>query len=226
MSATDPGDGVRTRPARERLRTAAGGIAAVEAFSRGEALDRAWMGWGPLRVLSRQDWAPGAVRDEGRVANMERLLLVLDGALDADCGALGRHRVGSGEALWLQCGHGVEATLANASARAPLRLLDCWLQPARVNASPAVARGLPEGAGTEAGVALVGIDAGDALDLPATASSRGWLEVIEGEVDVADHGRLGPGDGLAWNAGATGAPARLVPAGPRPARVLLLRLSA
>src|SRR5690606_41424050 len=50
-----------------------GSRVAVEAFSRGDAIDRDWMGWGALRVLSRQDWAPGATRDDGRVANMERL---------------------------------------------------------------------------------------------------------------------------------------------------------
>lgn len=140
MSASrDQVAGVRARPAAARLRAGGEGIAAVEAFSRGQALDRDWMGWGALRVLSRQDWAPGAIRDDGRVANMERLLLVLQGALDADCGALGRARVDAGGALWIGCGHGLESRLANASGVAPLRLLECWLQPSRVNATPAVA---------------------------------------------------------------------------------------
>lgn len=134
----DP-DGPRLRPAAARARSAGGGIVAVEAFSRGGAIDRAWMGWGALRVLSRQDWAPGAVRDEGRVANMERLLLVTSGALDADCGDPGRHRVDAGGLLWIGAGHGLGARLANASATAPLRLVELWLQPDRVNAPPAVA---------------------------------------------------------------------------------------
>lgn len=129
----------RLRPAAARGRGVEGGIGAVEAFSRGHAIDRAWMGWGALRVLSRQDWAPGAARDEGRVANMERLLLVLDGALQADCGALGHLGASAGGALWLGAGHGLSARLANASATAPLRVLECWLQPGRVNAAPAVA---------------------------------------------------------------------------------------
>src|SRR5690606_37451423 len=122
-----------------------GSRVAVEAFSRGDAIDRDWMGWGTLRVLSRQDWAPGATRDDGRVANMERLLLVLDGALDADCGDLGRHRVEAGGALWIGTGHGLESRLANASASRPLRLVELWLRPDRVNAVPAVAAWLPDG---------------------------------------------------------------------------------
>lgn len=132
-------EGPRPRPGRLRGRGGSEGIAATEAFSRGGAVDAAWMGWGALRVLSRQDWAPGAARDEGRIANMERLLLVLEGGLEADCGALGRHRAGPGAALWIGAGHGLESRLRNASATQPLRLVELWLQPDRVNAAPAVA---------------------------------------------------------------------------------------
>lgn len=132
----DPG-APRLRPASARGRVAgADGIAAVEAFSRADAIDPAWMGWGALRVLSTQRWAPGAVRDEGRVANMERLLLVLSGALDADCGEPGRQRVEAGAALWIGAGHGIAARLGNASSTQPLRLVEAWLQPDRVNAPP------------------------------------------------------------------------------------------
>ena len=129
----------RLRPTDARGRVVDDGIDAVEAFSRGQAIDRSWMGWGALRVLSRQRWAPGAARDEGRTANMERLLLVLSGGLDADCGAVGRHRVAAGGALWIGAGHGIEVRLANASAGEPLELLELWLQPDQVNAPPAVA---------------------------------------------------------------------------------------
>ena len=135
----DPG----MRPAAARARSERGGIVATEAFSRGDAIDRAWMGWGALRVLSHQQWAPGAVRDEGRVANMERLLLVTEGALDADCGSCGRHRVEAGGALLLGTGHGLSSRLANASGEAVLRLTELWLQPDRVNAPPRAAAWAP-----------------------------------------------------------------------------------
>lgn len=127
------------RPAVARGRWSSVGIEASEAFSRGNTVDRDWMGWGALRVLSRQAWAPGAVRDDGRVANMERLLLVLDGVLDVDCGDLGRRRLEAGGTLWMGTGHGMVSRLANASATAALQLLECWLQPDRVNAVPAIA---------------------------------------------------------------------------------------
>lgn len=133
--------GLRLRPAAARGHVLTGGVRAVEAFSRADAIDPEWMGWGALRVLSHQDWAPAAIREEGRIANMERLLLVADGTLDADCGGLGRHRVDAGAALWIGAGHGIEVRLANASPTAPLRLVDIWLQPDRVNAAPAVAPG-------------------------------------------------------------------------------------
>lgn len=166
------------RPAAARGRWRRDGIEATEAFSRGGDIDRDWMGWGVLRVLSRQTWAPAAVRDDGRVANMERLVLVLDGVLDVDCGDLGRHRVERGGALWMGSGHGMASRLANASATASLRILECWLQPDRVNAAPAVevrAGGLPGApeavtrestAGTGAWITLAAAaGAGDSLPL-------------------------------------------------------------
>lgn len=165
----DPG-GPRLRPAGQRARSADGGIVAVEAFSRGGAIDRAWMGWGALRVLSHQDWAPGAVRDEARVANMERLLLVISGALDADCGDSGRHRVDAGDLLWIGAGHGLGARLANASATAPLRLVELWLQPDRVNAPPAVAS---RGGGGD-------VEAGSSV-----GAAVGWTLLADGAVAAA-----------------------------------------
>ncbi|MGY1530249.1 pirin family protein [Luteimonas sp. A649] len=126
------------RPAAARGRWHRDGIEATEAFSRGGDIDCDWMGWGVLRVLSRQSWAPGAARDDGRVANMERLVLVLDGVLDVDCGDLGRHRLEAGGMVWMGSGHGMASRLANASATASLQILECWLQPDRVNAAPAL----------------------------------------------------------------------------------------
>ena len=198
----------RLRPASARAQAPAGdgSRVAVEAFSRGDAIDRDWMGWGALRVLSRQDWAPGATRDDGRVANMERLLLVLDGALDADCGDLGRHRVEAGGALWIGTGHGLESRLANASARRPLRLVEFWLRPDRVNAAPAVAAWLPDGgpgarddgvagawrplagvlpAGQRVAAMVARLGPGECSAIPHGAGHRRWLEVLSGGVVAA-----------------------------------------
>lgn len=220
MSAAGPAapGGVRLRPAAARARDRREGVAATEAFSRGDAIDRDWMGWGALRVLSHQQWEPGAVR-EGRVANMERLLLVLEGVLEADCGGLGRHLAGAGDALWIGAGHGVESRLANASAGGALRLVELWLQPDRVNAEPAVAvREWPAGAGAGrwrlvagagieaaataaaagvqplplrlgAGVLVAGLGAGERLGIPDGAG-RYWLEVLDGDAVLvaAGHG--------------------------------------
>ncbi|WP_343278994.1 hypothetical protein [Luteimonas sp. MJ250] len=149
----------RPRPAAARAHARRDGIVATEAFSRGDAITRDWMGWGALRVLSRQHWAPGINRDDGRVANMERLLLVLEGALEADCGALGRHRLEAGDLLWISTGHGLPSRVSNRSATAPLRLVECWLQPGRVNATPAVA--CRSAGGFDADGAWVALAAGD-----------------------------------------------------------------
>ena len=251
-----PGDPIavtpRQRPAAARARAARHGIVATEAFSRGDAIDRDWMGWGALRVLSRQDWAPGATRDDGRVANMERLLLVLEGALDADCGALGQRRVEAGGALWIGSGHGTWSRLANASHDAQLQLVELWLQPDRVNAVPTMAAwsarerdgepcpGAAEGwallpVRQRVTVMTARVEPGERLGLPDTGGARCWLEVLAGDVVVADaaameHGMVGTplasGDGLAWIAGAAGSPVSLAACGGIPARLLLLALPA
>jgi redox-sensitive bicupin YhaK (pirin superfamily) len=229
MSAAGDGPGAaRPRPSAARFHSRAGGIEAVEAFSRGDAFDREWMGWGALRVLSRQDWAPAAVRDEGRVANMERLLLVLEGALDADCGDLGRVRVEAGGALWIVAGHGLAVRLANASIAARLRLVELWMRPEHVNAAPRVAMPVPApdpgdaaaGAGATwarlplrggARVSRARLAPGQALVLPAgDDGAHCWLEVLDGEVAATPPGlHLGAGDGIAWRTGDTGVPATL-----------------
>lgn len=248
---------IRLRPSAARGRMGGGradqpGIVATEAFSRGDTIDPAWMGWGVLRVLSRQDWAPGAVRDDGRVANMERLLLVLEGAMDVDGGGLGRHRVEAGGTLWIGTGHGASVRLANASARHPLRLLECWLQPDRVNAPPGMAVRAPapppdgQGEGSGAWSVLAGGGGVDALPLRQQArllaariaaegapilppgDGRRWLEVLEGEVtvDATTGGTLAAGDGLAWSGTHPGPVPPLRAASAGPAWLLLLELPA
>ncbi|MBB6600148.1 hypothetical protein [Luteimonas sp. MC1825] len=131
--------GTLLRPAAARGRIIAGGVDAWHAFSRGDAIDRDWMGWGALRVLSTQDWAPGAVAEAVRVANMELVLLVLDGRLRIACAGLDPREVTAGGVAWIGAGHGIECRLENASTAAPLRLLEAWIQPDRVNATPGIA---------------------------------------------------------------------------------------
>ena len=189
------------RPAVARGRWCRGGIQATEAFSRGGTIDRDWMGRGPMRVLSRQDWAPGATRDDGRVANMERLLVVIEGVLDVDCGAPGRQRVGAGGALWLGAGHGMESRLGNASPAAALRLLECWLQPERVNAAPAMAALGPDARGDVDVVVDAGgaTGAGSWWTVAAGDGGRDTLPLrLQGRVLSA---RIAPGGGGALPAG-------------------------
>ncbi|MBJ6981521.1 hypothetical protein [Luteimonas sp. MC1572] len=133
-----PGNALLRRAA-ARGRIVAGGVDARHAFSRGDAIDRAWMGWGALRVLSTQAWAPGAVGEAARIANMDLVLLVLEGRLRIDCAGFDPREVTARGAAWIGAGHGMDCRLANASATAPLRLLEAWIQPDRVNAAPGIA---------------------------------------------------------------------------------------
>lgn len=234
------------RPAAARGRISADGVDAWHAFSRGDAIDRAWMGWGALRVLSTQDWAPGAVGGALRLANMEVVLLVLEGRLRIECTGFDPRDVGEGGVAWIGAGHGIECRLQNASATAPLRLLEAWVQPDRVNAAPgsAVATAPASASGAwrvlaaggafdpghplrlrqQARLRVARVGAGASLALDVAAGQRGWLQLLAG-VAVVDGQALSAGDGLAWDAAAP-APATLVAARDTAAHVLLFELPA
>lgn len=116
----------------------AGSIESRHAFSSGDYYDPQWMGFGPLRVLNEVTLAPGAALPAQRYANMELLTYVLSGALAHEAG--GAQSATAGELLWIGAGHGIELQLRNASADEPVRFLQAWIQPDRLNPPPARAR--------------------------------------------------------------------------------------
>ncbi|MFC4726675.1 pirin family protein [Coralloluteibacterium thermophilus] len=199
------------RRAQARGLTRRPGVETRHAFSGGDYHDPAWTGFGVLRALNELVLAPGVALPPQRRANMEILSLVLDGTLAAEGGALG-----AGDLLRLRAGHGHVAHEANASAEAPLRMLQLWLQPDRVNLPPDVAtmpapvasaqgmrtvaaRGLADALPLEsaAAVAWGRLGAGAALDLPVGADRRAWLQVLAGGAVLGGE-TLGPGDAAAW----------------------------
>lgn len=203
------------RAAAARGRSVRDGVERRHAFSSGDYHDAGWSGWGALRVLDEVTIAPGAALGLQRRANMEILSLVIDGALlhrDADGVA---QRVESGGLQWIGAGHGTDVDEVNASPTAPLRLLQAWIQPRRVNApssraqraAPSPLRGdwttLASPDGERGSVAirqhawlrLASLEAGDRIDLPHDPARRQWMQVLHGSV-VAGGRTLVAGDAL------------------------------
>ncbi|MCD9030060.1 pirin family protein [Luteimonas sp. BDR2-5] len=211
-----------------------------QAFSGGDYHDPAWTGFGALRVCNEDLLAPGAALPPQRRANMEILELVLDGSVTGSGADGAAVSLPAGTLHLLSAGHGAEHRLANASATQPARVLRLWLQPDRVNASPAASMldGTPatDGSwttlaspdGRDGGLALrlqgrlqrARLAPSAALALPVDPARRVWLQVLAGTVD-ADGRPLLAGDAVGWDGEA--ADVRLV-AGDAPADLLLLTL--
>jgi len=193
----------------------AGSIESRHAFSSGDYYDPQWMGFGPLRVFNEVTLGPGATLPVQRYANMELLTYVLSGALAH--AANDAQSVTAGELLWVGAGHGIELQLRNASADEPVRFLQAWIQPDRLNAQPGHARlvvdamqrqprwamlACPDGSDGslamhhgQAWVAAALLAADDAIELALAPARRYWLHVARGEVRV-DGRALAAGDAL------------------------------
>lgn len=230
------------RLSHDRGRVSAGGVESLQTFSSGGYYDPAWMGFGALRVMREARVDPGAGLVVHRHANMDVFSYVLEGAMGFE-GAAGtegdeseRGVVRAGELQWLGAGHGMRHRAFNAAADAPLRFLQIWIQPDRLNAKPAYAISAAPGA---AGFALrASRDGGEgglpvrqdlllySLDLAAGAQARRaldvgrgyWLQMLAGSVQAGGRalaagdalGLIGESGELALAAGADGAQALLL----------------
>ena len=173
------------------------------------------MGFGALRVLNEDAYAPGAALPPHPRANMELVEIVLSGTL-ACAGAKGEQQLVAGGVYWTGAGHGVAHATRNPDPDRPARALQAWLQPERLNATPASAArqfdpearrgrwtGLLSPDGADGAIAIrlqawlrarrLGADARTKLALDP--ARRYWCQVTHGEVHVGGE-RLAAGDGL------------------------------
>ncbi|GAB6196906.1 pirin family protein [Lysobacter xanthus] len=187
-------------------------------FSFGSYYDPQWMGFGPLRVINEDRVAGGGGFPPHGHANMEILSIVLDGQLAHKDSAGGGGTVGRGEVQWMSAGHGVQHSEFNASNSEAVHFLQVWIQPDRVNASPAYAQRAPR-AGDDDGTWVLlaspdGADdsiairqharlhravlgAGASVVRTLDSDRRYWLQVARGTVMAAEH-VLRAGDALGF----------------------------
>lgn len=209
------------RLSHERGRASADGVESLLTFSAGAYYDPAWMGFGALRAVRELRVDPGAGLAVHRHANMDVFSYVLEGAMGFE-GAYGsegedgeRGTVRAGELQWLGAGHGLRHRAFNPAADAPLRFLQLWVQPDRLNARPAYALSAAPAAGEGGWVLRASRDGAEgglpvrqdlrlySLDLAAHAQARRaldagrsyWLQMLAGGAQA--HGRaLAAGDAL------------------------------
>ena len=194
------------RPASARGQGGADWLDSRHTFSFARYYDPAWMGFGPLRVINEDRVAPGAGFAPHRHANMEILSYVLEGALAHRDDSGGGGVIRAGELQWMSAGHGVEHSEYNASDSEPVHFLQVWIQPDRLNASPAYAQravigdeargrwvmlASPDGADgsiairQDARLFVSRLEAGMQLERPLDPRRRYWVQVVRGAMTAA-----------------------------------------
>lgn len=123
-----PGCHLVLRPAAQRARTDRGWMHSHHSLTAdGAGLAR---GLGPLRLFDEHLIAPGEGRGAHLHQDVEILVWVLEGALEHQDSGGNLVVLEAGELGRLRAGHGVRHSEYNASDRAPLHLLEFWVQPA------------------------------------------------------------------------------------------------
>ncbi|WP_245156438.1 pirin family protein [Agrilutibacter solisilvae] len=201
------------RPAGARGESRADWLESRHAFSFSRYYDPAWMGFGPLRVINEDVVAPGAGFEPHRHANMEILSYVLDGELSHRDDSGGGGVIRAGELQWMGAGHGIEHSEFNASPTRPVHFLQVWIQPDRLNATPAYAQraaastpgwtlmASPDGAQESLAIRqdaclwLARPCPGEVMGVQLLPTRRYWLQVARGRVRFAGR-ELNAGDAV------------------------------
>jgi redox-sensitive bicupin YhaK (pirin superfamily) len=212
------------RPAADRFHSRLDWLDSWHSFSFANHFDPAWMGFGPLRVINDDTIAAGKGFGMHPHSDMEIITVMVEGELSH------RDSMGNGEVLRagevqrMSAGTGIVHSEMNSGA-APCRLLQIWIEPSSKGIPPAYdQRPYPIGAGWTALLDPEGRDgamaihspvrlwraapgAGISLALPHADGQSGWMQIIDGEVELqlaASPLRLARGDGLGFRAMAAG----------------------
>ena len=208
---------ITVRPADQRGAASFGWLDARHSFSFGHYHDPAHMGFRALRVINEDRIAPGAGFDSHGHRDMEIITYVLSGALEHKDNLGNGSVIRPGEVQRMTAGRGIVHSEHNHSQRAPLHLLQIWIQPESEGLEPGYEqRPVPTGAmpgalhliadrdGRDGSVTVhqdvrlytARLDAGDAVSHDLDTGRHAWLQVARGALTLNGQ-RLREGDGAA-----------------------------
>lgn len=173
-------------PAAARFHTQIDWLDSWHSFSFGPHHDPARMGFRALRVINEDRIAPGAGFPRHGHRDMEILTYVLEGALAHKDSSGGAGTIRPGDAQRMTAGKGIEHSEYNASADAPVHLLQIWLLPERAALTPGYEQtALPTATPAQGGLALIAGPAGgdDAVTLHQDA--RIWRALLTKGAPIA-----------------------------------------
>jgi redox-sensitive bicupin YhaK (pirin superfamily) len=208
---------VTHRPAAARGHTRLGWLDSFHTFSFGDYHDPAHMGFRTLRVINDDRVAPGGGFAPHGHRDMEILTWVLEGALQHRDSLGNGSVIRPGDAQRMSAGTGITHSEFNASADAPVHLLQIWILPRRSDLAPGYEQRLfppddrrgrlrliaagdaREGAVTihqDAFVWAALLAPGDAVTHRLAPGRNAWVQVARGAVRLGDVA-LAEGDGAA-----------------------------
>ena len=214
---------ITIRRSGERGSTRLGWLDSRHTFSFGNYYDPAHMGFSSLRVINDDRIAPGAGFDTHAHRDMEIVTFILDGELEHKDSMGTGSIIRRGEIQLMRAGTGVAHSEFNPSTRAPVHLLQIWIEPDTPGLPPAYGQQRIDLAAARTGFArlvskdgtdgslrihqdvdvwLGDLDSGAERSFELRPARSAWIHVARGSVSVsgsvsANGIALGDGDAAA-----------------------------
>jgi len=221
--------GLVRRPAAERFHSSHGWLESWHSFSFAGHDHPAWRGFGPLLVINDDRVAAGRGFGMHPHRDMEIITVMVEGVLHHRDSMGHSEALRAGEVQRMSAGSGIVHSEMNEGSKS-CRLLQIWIAPSR--------QGLPPSYGQKPfelssgwtllidpvqSAGAMAIDrpvrvwrarpqAGERLALPGAADAHGWIQLIDGDLEISLEpaaqgplrGHLQSGDGLGMEPGMPG----------------------
>jgi hypothetical protein len=207
------------RKASERGNSRTSWLNGRHSFSFNRYYDPKWMGFRTLRVINDDVIAPSGGFGTHPHQDMEIVTWVLDGVLKHRDSTGSEGEIRPGEAQRMSAGTGIYHSEFNGSSTASVRLLQIWVEPAKLGMAPGYEqKEFPEASrrnrlsviasqdgrdgsvtiGQDAAIYDGLLDSGASVEHPLAAGRSAWVQVATGSVSVNGL-TLEEGDGAALN---------------------------
>ena len=207
------------RPAGERFHSQRGWLDSWHSFSFAGHHHPDWMGFGPLRVINDDTIAAGEGFGMHPHRDMEIITVMVEGQINHRDSMGNSGVLQPGDVQRMTAGTGIVHSEINGGS-SPCRLLQIWIEPQQSNLPPSYEqRSCPPGsdwtpliAPDDAEVMAIARPVrlwraqphdGQSLQLPANVPQVGWLQVIDGELELSTEPGtstlLNRGDGVGFS---------------------------
>ena len=212
------------RPANERFHSQQGWLDSWHSFSFAGHHHPDWMGFGPLRVINDDVIAAGKGFGMHPHRDMEIITVMVEGQINHRDSMGNSGTLQPGDVQRMTAGTGIVHSEIN-GGNSPCRLLQIWIEPGQTSLPPSYEqRSCPTGsdwtpliAPDQANVMAIARPVrlwraqptnGETLPLPANVPHVGWLQVINGQLELTSSSQDTPiplkrGDGVGFRGNTT-----------------------